>query len=539
MANILTESLRLKNLNNFVSNLTNQSVYVSFSGPTTGWATSPTQPLDSYNVTSDVFSDMLYMKKLQATNFLNVAANYSWISGNIYQQYSASIDISTLTSAQSYITATITSADLSISAGSIVVAKITNPGVGYTTAPTVVFSGGSGTATATTTISGGSVTGLTFTSNSGYTSVPTITFSSPIPSGATGPLSGTNQQPYYVVTPQMNVYKCIGNNGGGISTVQPTSILTAALPAALSDGYIWKYMYTISTLDQEQFYTSNWIPVRYVTTNPGTVLSSGDQWSVQYYAQNTSGATAPFPYHGANAQKELNATSLMMKVRVTGSEGGQIVDTPSYSQIAIVSNPIQNGSTGISPGGATGPNTLQLSAAHATAIGATSPLTSYIGYPTTGKNMVILSGAGAGQVNTISNLVISGASAAVVFSSNWTTVPDSSSTYGVISNTAVINQTTVLTVVAGGVFTVNSTVTGSVSLATGTVVKFDSTTNLVYLTSVTGVFTTADSVNTKAVTAISVPSLLANFADVLYLENRTSIQRYPDQIEDVKIVVEF
>ncbi|SMD14258.1 RagB/SusD family nutrient uptake outer membrane protein [Pedobacter nyackensis] len=61
---------------------------------------------------------------------------------------------------------------------------ITNGGAGYTTAPTVTFSGGGGAA-ATATISGGKVTALTFPFNpltSGtqtgiYTSVPIITFS--------------------------------------------------------------------------------------------------------------------------------------------------------------------------------------------------------------------------------------------------------------------------------------------------------------------------------------------------------------------------
>jgi len=57
---------------------------------------------------------------------------------------------------------------------------ITNPGAGYSSAPTVTFSAPTGsspvTATGTATIAGGSVTGITVTSlGSGYTSIPTIT----------------------------------------------------------------------------------------------------------------------------------------------------------------------------------------------------------------------------------------------------------------------------------------------------------------------------------------------------------------------------
>jgi hypothetical protein len=56
--------------------------------------------------------------------------------------------------------------------------SITSPGTGYTSAPTVVFTGGGGTgAAAVTTIVAGTVTAITITNpGSGYTSAPTISF---------------------------------------------------------------------------------------------------------------------------------------------------------------------------------------------------------------------------------------------------------------------------------------------------------------------------------------------------------------------------
>jgi len=55
---------------------------------------------------------------------------------------------------------------------------ITAGGTGYTTAPTVVFTGGGGTGAAgTATVSGGAVTGVTITSGgTGYTTAPTVSF---------------------------------------------------------------------------------------------------------------------------------------------------------------------------------------------------------------------------------------------------------------------------------------------------------------------------------------------------------------------------
>ena len=71
--------------------------------------------------------------------------------------------------------------DIAVSAG----------GTGYTSAPTVTFTGGGGTgATATATVSGGVVTAVTVTAGgTGYTSAPTIGFTGGAGSGATATAS--------------------------------------------------------------------------------------------------------------------------------------------------------------------------------------------------------------------------------------------------------------------------------------------------------------------------------------------------------------
>ena len=62
-------------------------------------------------------------------------------------------------------------------------------GTGYTSAPTVAFGGGGGTgASATATISGGSISGFTITGGSGYTSAPTVTLTG---GGGTGASAAT------------------------------------------------------------------------------------------------------------------------------------------------------------------------------------------------------------------------------------------------------------------------------------------------------------------------------------------------------------
>lgn len=90
-------------------------------------------------------------------------------------------------------------------------------------------------------------------------------------------------RPYYVFTDEFNVYKCLYNNKGGISTVKPTGFSTT--PFTTSDGYTWKYMYSISLGEANKFLTAAHIPVKTITTDDGS-LESARQLSVQNAAVN-------------------------------------------------------------------------------------------------------------------------------------------------------------------------------------------------------------------------------------------------------------
>ena len=82
---------------------------------------------------------------------------------------------------------------------------------------------------------------------------------------ATAPLN-----PMYVMNSTFKVYKCLFNKKTEDgrpqpSTVEPThTTVTAAAPAAQADGYVWKYMYTISAAESLKFVTSSYIPVKQI-----------------------------------------------------------------------------------------------------------------------------------------------------------------------------------------------------------------------------------------------------------------------------------
>ena len=78
-------------------------------------------------------------------------------------------------------------------------------------------------------------------------------------------VSGYPTNPYYVKNENNQVYVCLeaGRNRLGVvqpSTVEPTGSNNDSFRTA--DGYVWKFLYTISAANQEAFMSSNFMPVQ-------------------------------------------------------------------------------------------------------------------------------------------------------------------------------------------------------------------------------------------------------------------------------------
>ena len=90
---------------------------------------------------------------------------------------------------------------------------------------------------------------------------------------------------YFVISANNNVYMCL-KAGAGASTTNPddTGVQTSGvINHSGSDGYIWKYMYTVPTADVTKFLTTSFIPVRRLAEAPAGGADSAltNQWSVQ------------------------------------------------------------------------------------------------------------------------------------------------------------------------------------------------------------------------------------------------------------------
>jgi hypothetical protein len=164
---------------------------------------------------------------------------------------------------------------------------------------------------------------IDWTSNTVYDQFdPNYSPSNPSSTGAVN-LKDSN---FYVLTSEFNVYKCLFNKNGAESTVEPTGVETT--PISTADGYVWKYLYTVSLATRNKFLTLDYMPVQRSVTN--AFYSNGEISSViidsvgsGYLGNSTVTLTVNNQYLGgtgnvqANVKPVFNASGEIIDVRIT------------------------------------------------------------------------------------------------------------------------------------------------------------------------------------------------------------------------------
>ena len=243
--------------------------YYYFWGKTTDWAGSVETPSDGYRYESQVRDGIVNFKKIASSDVSYVIPKHNWVSGTTYDMYDDSIG-TTIEYPATGIPATY------VLNGTFDLSEF---GVGWLVSGTNVADGS-----------------LVVEANQAC-----ITLSKPligvvsnisiIKTGLYGAVSLNDPTcKFYCVTSDDRVYKCINNNGGQPSTIEPG--YTVHYPFETPDGYIWKYMYTIPSYLKNKFATATEIPV--VTADRTKIYSDGSINSVEIvnpgtgYASNTS-----------------------------------------------------------------------------------------------------------------------------------------------------------------------------------------------------------------------------------------------------------
>jgi len=343
---------------------------------------------------------------------------------------------------------------------------------------------------------------------------------------------------YYVISDNNNVYLCL--KSGGISTQNPdtTGVQTnGVIDFTSSDGYIWKYLFTVSTDDSNKFLTSAFIPLRYIETQPGvgadTALSN--QWDVQQNAIDG----AVYTIKVTNGGSGYTSTP---SVDITG-DGSNLAATATVVGGVVTEIEVTNAGSGYNvcsvniTGGGGSNATAQAVLGPKGGFGADPREDLKAHYITMNVRLVYDDGGGDfivgndfRQIGIIRNPYNYG-----------TTTVATASTLAATKN---------LVVATGGTFAVDSVFEGTVTNAKGIVDSYDSVNGIIryHQTEETGytAFTTSDNVRPdggsgtgQSVTAVNNPEVEPFSGEIIFLENRTPVNRASDQIETIKLVLEF
>ena len=390
---------------------------------------------------------------------------------------------------------------------------------------------------------------------------------------------------FYVMNSAYEVFKCLyngenpSNSTGQNATEEPTvaganyDAATGLYTETTGAGYIWKYMYTIPTDDVLKFLSSDFMPivlpgntsrtnvvsaavagacdvaliedtgaglpasqtlytsikgdgtggvVQFVTNGAGGITSASieTRGSGYTYANvllgngnlfsdagltsavaTASGATGaievvlpPLGGHGSDHETELNGKRVMTNIRLTYAEGsGDFPVDNDFRRIGIVADPYNYGTTSFATA-----DTLS------------------------GLKAVKITGATADYNvdETIVQTVTGGTARGTVVS--WT-LDSGSTTAGVLKYIQTSDAHTDQGVVRAFESNGANAITGEASAASGNV-------DTGYASTLLGSTFTAGLAN---------PEIENNSGNVIYIENRRLITRAPDQIEDIKLVIEF
>lgn len=325
---------------------------------------------------------------------------------------------------------------------------------------------------------------------------------------------------FYVMTDDYNVYKCIGNNNGAASTVKPTGTSTSTFTTA--DAYVWKYMFTVTTADALKFLNATYIPVKLLTSNDGSA-----QWNVQQAA--IDGAIHAIKVVSGGAGFTGTPT-----VTITGNGTGAVATATVVANAvtAITMSSVGSGYTtanvSITDGGGAG----------ATARAIISPKGGHGSNPIEelGGYFIIVNSRLDGTES--STFTVGNEFRKIGLLRDPFTYGTSNYAYGsTYRQTFKYNLSGVT-----GSFVRDQTVT--VGSNTATIVEYDSSNSIVYTTQpYPYVFANTSSIvgpsGNATISLVTTPGLQPYSGDVLYVEQRAPIQRAADQIEDVKLIVEF
>jgi len=383
-------------------------------------------------------------------------------------------------------------------------------------------------------------------------------------------LSGSK---YYVMNSNYEVFKCLYNgqtpaNATGINaTYEPKTSPTAGqgtyangLFTESATGYIWKYMYTLSTADVIAFLSSDFLPM-------GTYAGTAPVDGAVHIAVITDGG-ATLPATGTTYYAPVDGDGSGAIVKFTTSAGNALASV----EMEAVGSGYTYGSVRLVNGNVYSDASLNTAVAvDAAATGAIEVIMS----PEGGHGADLASEFFAKRVMTNIRLTYAEGSGDFPVDNDFRRIGIIQDPYNygttTVATASTLRGTAALKLTGSGDYTIDEEITQTVTggTAKGRVVSWDATNGILkYFQSpdlhthngkvlafdhatnnVTGATsTTARPIDANQDTALADisftdgkanPEIAPNSGDIVYIENRRQITRAADQIEDIKLVIEF
>lgn len=354
-------------------------------------------------------------------------------------------------------------------------------------------------------------------------------------------------KPFYVRNRYDQVFKCLSNNNGALSTkepyFQPGSYGTNNIFQD-ADLYKWKYLYTISTAAKRDFLDVDWLPVPIGANTPNPYQTTAG-WGNIDVINVTNGGNG---YDAANtfiSVKVVGDGSTTASGNVTASQvvNGQIVDV-------VVGNTGKNYTTAnVTITAYTSANQKFISplGSGATATAPISPIGGHGFDPVSelGCKHVMFSCQFKGSEGGIIPTDPQYRQVGLLFN------PSAYATYPGAANSSIYNTTTKFTVstgqglyVSGEAVQQNDPLTNAI-VFTGKVLSFDSASGVCQVINTTGTTILGQALyapgsgTSRTVLQVTPPDLIPFSGHIAYIENRDSIQRSADGIEQFRFILGY
>ena len=167
---------------------------------------------------------------------------------------------------------------------------------------------------------------------------------------------------FYARNSRDQVFKCLYNNGQTVSTVEPTIDIDGQLPEdpfiLTSDGYKWKYLYTIPPGLKQKFFTTDWMPVANDTAVQAAAVDGRIDiinvlWGGSGYISGGNSNTSPIlsitntDGIGANLVAKVS-NGAIQSVTILNGGNNYTYGTVTVSDISRLSNTTLTGSINVS-----------------------------------------------------------------------------------------------------------------------------------------------------------------------------------------------